>query len=99
MSQLEKDVSAPEAWKGYLLVAVKFLIAFYISTLCVAIFFIHRGQHWLVPAIILGMLYLFVIVISFRQVIRQLPMAAIMLAAPTIPLCMLLIFLSLLPLL
>jgi len=96
---LEKDVSAPETWKSYLLTAIKFLIIFYVSTLCLALFFIHRGPNWIVTGVFLSLVYLFILVTSFRQVIKKLPMAAIMLAAPTIPLCMVIIFLSLLALL
>lgn len=99
MDQSKKDLSAPATWKSYLLDGVKFLFIFYISTLCIAVFFIHRRQHYIVPGIFLGIIYLFVIIISLRQIIKKLPMAAIILAAPTIPLFMLILVISMIPLL
>lgn len=99
MDQFKKDLSAPATWKSYLLDATKFLVIFYISTLCMAAFFMHRGEHWIIPGIFLGILYLFVIIISLRKMIKKLPMAAILLAAPTIPLFMLIFVVSMIPLL
>jgi hypothetical protein len=99
MNQPDKDLSVPVSWKNYLFIAFKFLLIFYISTLCVALFFIHRGENWLWSGIFLGILYLFVMIISLRQMLKKLPMAAIMLAAPTIPLFMLILVVSLIPIL
>ena len=99
MDQFKKDLAVPATWKSYLLDGVKFLFIFYISTLCVAVFFIHRGQNWIIPGVFLGILYMFVIIVSLRQIIKKLPMAAIILAAPTIPLFMLILVVSMIPLL
>ena len=99
MDQFKKDLSAPVTWRSYLLDGVIFLFIFYITTLCVAVFFIHRGQNWIIPGVFLGILYLFVIIASLRKIIKKLPMAAIILAAPTIPLFMLILVVSMIPLL
>ena len=95
----EKDLAAPVTWKGYLFIAVRFLAIFYIATLCMLIFFIHRGNEWITQGILLGLLYLFILIVSIRQMIKKLPMAAILLAAPTIPLFMLIIIVTMIPLL
>lgn len=99
MDQFKKDLSEPASWKNYLLDGVKFLLIFYVSTLCLTVFFIHRGKNWILPGFFMGILYLFVITVSLRQIIKKLPMAAILLAAPTIPLFMLILVVSMIPLL
>ncbi len=94
-----KDLSSPTSWKHYLAITGKFLALFYLSTFSVALFILHRGKHWIIPAIIIGALYLFITIAMLYRLIKKLPMAAIMLAAPTIPLIMLIIIASMIPLL
>lgn len=99
MDPLNKDLSVPSSWKSYLFDALKFLTIFYISTFCLAVFYIHRGQNWIVPGVFLGILYSFIIIVSVKQLIKKLPMAAIILAAPTIPLFMLITVITMIPVL
>ncbi len=99
MDSSEKDLAAPITWKKHLFSAIKFLVTFYIVTLCMAIFFIHRGNDWVMQGILMGVLYLFVIVVSIKQMIKNLPMAAIILAALIVTLGMLIIVVTMIPLL
>ena len=98
MNQSETDLSAPTDWKIYLFIAAKFLAIFYIATFCLIAFFIHRGDVWVIKGIILATIYAFILIYSFAKLIKQLPMPAILLAAPTIPLVMLILVVSMIPL-
>jgi len=91
------DLSSPTSWKHYLLVAGKFLAIFYFATLGMVLFFIYKPESWIIPGMFLGLLYLFILIYSFKQMLKKLPMAAIMLAAPTVPLFILLLILSFIP--
>lgn len=86
-------------WKLYLTITAESLAAFYIATLCMAIFFTHHGTDWVMDAIILGVLYAFVIFACGRLVIKRLPLPAIMLIIPLAPLIALFIVISLIPIL
>lgn len=87
------------SWRYYCKIVIESMLAIYIASFCVGVFVIHRGASWLIPGIILGMLYAFVFVVSVKRIISELPMAGIMIAAPTVPLVILIMFLSLLPVL
>lgn len=91
------DDAIPVTWKTYLVAAAKFLIIFYIATFCLGLLFLHRGENWLLPGAVIGLAYLVLIMTSAIKMVRKLSMAAIMVASPTIPLCMLIIVVSLLP--
>lgn len=99
MDSVNHDLTILASWKPYLYSAAKFLIIFYITTLCMIIFFLHRGSDWYLQGAILTILYLFVAIVSLREFAKNLPMAAIFLAAPIIPLCMLLLVITMIPLL
>lgn len=86
-------------WKLYFLTVFKSMLAIYIATFCLALFYLHRGEHWIVSGIMLGILYLFVFIFSIKKIIQTLPIAGLMIAAPTLPLILLLLVLSLLPIL
>jgi hypothetical protein len=94
---LGRDDDLPVTWRYYLWVSLKFLVIFYIATLCLGLLFLHRGEHWQLPGMVIGVLYLFIIIFSAVRLVRKLSMAAVMVASPTLPLCMLLIVVSLLP--
>ena len=95
----ENDLTLPESWKPYLIDSLQFLFVFYISTFCIILFFLHKRTHWLAASIILVVLYLSILFFSLRKLIRKLPIPVIFLAAPTIPLLMLISFVSMIPLL
>lgn len=98
MKNTQQDLAAPVDWKSYLYVVLRFLATFYLLTIALAAFFIHHGAQIPFLALAVGFLYLFIIIFSLVRMIKKLPMPALMLAAPTIPLCMLMMVLSLLPL-
>lgn len=95
----EKTIATPRIWKKYSMTLVKFLLIFSTTTLLmeIYIFFIHHGKAWLITDFILVLLYILITIISLIQMIRKLPMAAIMLASPIVPLFMLIIVLVLFP--
>lgn len=86
-------------WTHYLIITLQTIAAIYLATFCVAVFYIHHGEHWLIPSMLLGLLYAFTIIISIKRLINQLPMPLLMIAAPTLPLIILLLVLMLIPVL
>src|SRR5579864_5884762 len=86
-------------WKSWCKIVTESLLAIYAATFCIGLFFLHHGVHWVPFAVVLGGLYLFVFVVAVRRILVRLPMAAIMIAAPMVPLILLLLVLSLLPIL
>jgi hypothetical protein len=84
-------------WKQYLISVAKTMLILYAATFGLALFIAHRGEHWVIPAVIIGMLYLGVFIYCIKRIIQTLPMAGLMIAAPTLPLVLLLMVLSLLP--
>lgn len=86
-------------WKAFIIITFESLLAFYIATFCVGMFFLHRGTNWLWPALLLGLLYLFVIVVCAKRVFEKLSLATIMLIVPIAPLIALIIVVTLIPIL
>jgi len=86
-------------WKLYLTITIESLLTFYIATFCVAMFFTHHGTHWIIPAIILGILYVFVIFACSKRVFQSLPLPALMIIIPLAPLMAIIIVVSLIPVL
>jgi hypothetical protein len=95
----EHKIAAPSDWNHYLFIALKFILTFTIFSLLMEeyVFFIHHDQAWVMLDFLLIAFYVLIIVIALIQMVKQLPMAAVMLAAPTIPLLMLLLILLGLP--
>lgn len=94
-----QDDALPVTWKKYLLAGLQFLIIFYLSTFCLGVLFLHRGENWHLLGAILGAIYAFIVIVSAIRMVRKFSMAAIMVASPTIPLCMLIIVVSMVPVL
>lgn len=99
MEPSPKDLAIPTTWKNYLFICLKFLGIFYLSSFCLALFFLHKAPHEWLLSILMGLLYLFILIISLRKMIKQLPMAALVLASPLIPLFMLIIVVTMVPIL
>ncbi len=91
------DDAVPRTWTVYLKACAKFLIIFYLATFCLGLLFLYRGENWVVPGIAIGLAYLLLIIFSAVKLVRKLSLNAIMVASPTIPLCMLILVVSLLP--
>jgi hypothetical protein len=86
-----------QSWKHHLLSVTKIMLVLYIATFFLALFIAHRGTNWVIPGIIVGILYLGVFIFCVKRIIQSLPIAGLMIAAPTLPLVLLLMVLSLLP--
>lgn len=86
-------------WKIYLSITIESLLAFYIATFCVVMYIAKNGLSFIIPSIILGLLYVFVIAACIRRTIQKLPISSLMLIIPLAPLIALLIVLSLIPIL
>lgn len=86
-------------WKAYLYITFESLLTFYLATFCIAMYFLHRGENWVIGGVFLGILYAFVVFVCAQRVIRSLPLAALMLVIPIAPFLALAIVLSLIPLL
>lgn len=86
-------------WKLFLITTFESMLAFYIATFCMAMFFFHRSVNWLFPGIVMIALYLFVIFVCGKRVISKLSMATVMLIIPIAPLLALFMVLSLIPVL
>lgn len=84
-------------WKLYLTITAESLLAFYIASFSLGMFFIHRGEKWMALGVIMGMLYLVVICICAKRILSTLPIAAIMLIIPIAPLIALIIIVTLIP--
>lgn len=97
----EEHIAMPVTWNSYLFTALRFIVLFGFFTLLIEeyIFFIHPGQPWIFADFLLLFFYLLIVFISLASMIKRLPMAAIMLAAPLIPLLMLILIVGSLPLL
>ena len=86
-------------WKLFLSTTLESLLAFYIATFCMAMYFTHRSGGWMAVGILLVVLYLFVIFVCAKRVMEKLSLAIIMLIIPIAPLIALIIVVSLIPLL
>ena len=86
-------------WKIYIVTTIETLLAFYIATFSLAVFFIHRGNNWHMQAFFLALLYLFVIFCCGKRIIEKLPISAVMLIIPIAPILALIIVISLIPIL
>lgn len=99
MEQSPKDLAIPMNWKNYLFICLKFLGVFYVSSFCLALFIMHKVAHKWGLSIFMILLYIFILIVSLRKMIKKLPMAALVLASPLIPLFMLIIIVTMIPIL
>lgn len=86
-------------WKVYLLSTAESLLAFYLATFSVGMYFLHRPPNWALTGTILGLLYAFVIFVCAKRVMQKLSIAALMLIIPLAPLVALIIIVTLIPVL
>lgn len=91
------DLSSPANWKEYLTISLKFLIIFYLITFCLMIFIKHSGDEWLITDIFVASLYIFIFANFLKKLLYKFSMPVILLAAPTIPLIMLMLVISMIP--
>lgn|GEM_PF-4713634 len=91
------DDAVPLNWKKYLLASGQFLLIFYVATFVLAYYLLHYAHGKLFWTVFLVISYVLVVVLSGVRLVRKLSMSALMIAAPTIPLCMMILVVSLLP--
>lgn len=84
-------------WKAYLKITAESLLAFYISTFCLIMYFVHNGFSSIVLSILMVICYLFVIGVCAKRILEKLALPAIMLVVPTAPLVALILVVSLIP--
>lgn len=84
-------------WKNYLKITAESVIAFYIATFCVGMYFTHRGTDWYFFGAVLAILYLFVIVVCAKRILEKLSMPALMIVIPICPLIALIVAVTLIP--
>ncbi|OGT55392.1 MAG: hypothetical protein A3F14_01785 [Gammaproteobacteria bacterium RIFCSPHIGHO2_12_FULL_43_28] len=93
------NTDAKIAWKDYLILSTETFIAFYLASFSLAMYYLKRPLNWIPLGILLLALYLFVIIVCIKRLLSKLPMAGIMILAPTAPLFALLLIISLIPVL
>ena len=94
---MKNEPNNTKPWKQYLVIVAKTMLVLYAATFCLALFIAHHGANWIVPGVVIGILYVGVFILCVKRIIQSLPMPALMIAAPTLPLVLLLMVLSLLP--
>lgn len=102
MNNIEQSQSKTQStvpWKLFVVTSIESLLAFYLATFCMAMYFIHRGTNWVIPGVFLGLFYLFVIFVCAKRVIEKLSLATVMLIIPIAPLLAIIIVISLIPIL
>jgi len=86
-------------WKVFLINTTESLLAFYLASFSIGMYFLHRPANWALTGILLGLLYLFVIFVCAKRVLQQLSLATVMLIIPIAPLIALIIIVTLIPVL
>ena len=95
----KQQITAIVPWKNYLTITAETLLAFYLATFCMAMYFTHQGAQWIFPSVLLGILYVFVLAVCVKRIIARLSIAALMLVIPIAPLLALTLVVSLIPVL
>jgi len=94
-SQMDNTI-AP--WKIYFTSISEAIICFVLTTFCMGIYLTHHDNHWGLT-IAMAILYLICFGITIARTIQKLSLAALMLAIPIVPLFILIIVISMLPIL
>lgn len=86
-------------WKRYSVTLAEVWITFCIATFSLLLFMSHLNSEpqVIAQAVLIGILYLFVVVVCIKRMINRLSIAALMLMVPIAPLAVLLLVISLLP--
>lgn len=85
-------------WQHYFKLIVEFLVTFCLASFCMAMFFTHQGANSIPLSIFLILLYLFVIGGCFYKLLKNFPIALLMLMIPLIPLVPMVLVLVFMPL-
>lgn len=85
-------------WRIYLNTTLETLLAFYLATFSLAMFFTHRGTSWVWMGMMV-LLYILVIILCAKRIANKLPLQALMIIIPIAPFIALSIILTLIPIL
>jgi membrane-associated HD superfamily phosphohydrolase len=93
------DLNDVASWKRYALTLAEVWVTFCVATFTIALFFsqLNSDVSTIILAVMLGILYIFVIVLCIKRLLDNLPIGALMLLVPIAPLAVLLLVVSLLP--
>lgn len=86
-------------WQRYTIVIIESMIAFYIATFCLIIYFYNYGSKDIFLSVVIGLLYLFVLFVSVQRLIVKLPLAVLMILVPIAPLYALIVVVTMIPIL
>ncbi|EKD71767.1 MAG: hypothetical protein ACD_46C00103G0008 [uncultured bacterium] len=86
-------------WRLYISLTVQSVLAFYIATFSLAMYFLHHGANSIILAVIQVILYVFILAVTIKRVIGYFSPAALMLTIPIVPLLAIILILSMLPIL
>ena len=99
MSESDNNEVNHVPWRPYLILTIETFVAFYLSTLAMAVYFTHGGLNWALASGLMVVLYLFVIGACVTLLLKKLSSAALMLVIPIVPLLALGTVISLIPVL
>lgn len=86
-------------WKKYTITIIEVWLAFCIATFSLLVFManLSRQPAIIAEAVLLAILYLFIVFVCIRRLVQRLSVAALMIMVPIAPLAVLLLVVSLLP--
>lgn len=94
-----ESVKVEKPWKTYTIIVVETLLAFYLATFSLIMYFFHRQLDTVVTNIILVLLYCFVLFVCSKRLIDRLPIAVLMILVPIVPLFALIVVVTMIPIL
>lgn len=97
MTEPTSDVNVP--WKQYTITVAEVWVAFSIATFSLLMYMSHLNSNigTIIFAVVLGLLYAFVVIACIHRLITRLSVGALMLMVPIAPLAVLLLVVTLLP--
>lgn len=96
---MESNQVSKVPWKIFIVSTAESLLAFYLASFSLGMYFLHRPVNWFWTGLLLGLLYLLVIIICAKRVVEKLSIATVMLIIPLAPLIALIIIVTLIPVL
>jgi hypothetical protein len=89
----------PLHWKRQCIITLECLAIIYITTFCLGYYLTHGGHLLSLGGIVASLVYIGILALCTYRIIQKLSLPALMIAAPIIPLIILIFVLSLIPIL
>lgn len=86
-------------WKYYTKLVIESVASFYIATFCIAVFFLHQGDQFVLLSALQVVLYAVIVAMILLRIWRGFSAPALMLTVPIAPLLVLIIVVTMLPIL